>query len=578
MSQFIRIIISFLTILTSLGMIVSCFGFQSVTGMEIDAALQLQSNGKVYFFKEDGFVRLTVPSGEIVSMDPGYPRQITIDWHGLPFIYQVAPLPEPINPGTVYFPEFLFGIDAALQLQSNGKVYFFKGDEFARLTVPQDGGKVTMDPGYPKKISSDWKGIPNCFVVGYYNTCKNELVDPAADYDKDGLSNLWETRGIDIDKNGKIDFKPREYGADPRHKDLFLEIDFMKYHKPYDLAIKNVVQAFANAPLTNPDGKNGINLHIKVNEEIPHQDTINFTKDGDKIKSKWFGTKDERLNKEKLKAKSTFYYYGFFGHSQLGDSASGIAKYNGKNLLISMGSEGWAKHPVTNHSVGSQDQQEGILMHEFGHNLGLLHGGGKEVNYKPNYLSVMNYGFATSWLVEDRPLDYSRCKMDTLNEIEGLSESKGIGFSCPKGLTTFVFKLILPFETLTGKPTDWNLDGKIFGKVRDMSINQNNKLEILDGYNDWNRIKQHISGSGSGDATRTYIMDPELTLEDLLKHRLILLDSIQNQIDRLPTLNTNSSVSSTLNQTTLATEIESKMHVLREQLTSNQLNPAINTL
>ena len=30
-------------------------------------------------------------------------------------------------------------------------------------------------------------------------------------------------------------------------------------------------------------------------------------------------------------------------------------------------------------------------MHELGHNLGLEHGGRDDGNYKPNYLSVMNY-------------------------------------------------------------------------------------------------------------------------------------------------------------------------------------------
>lgn len=31
------------------------------------------------------------------------------------------------------------------------------------------------------------------------------------------------------------------------------------------------------------------------------------------------------------------------------------------------------------------------MMHEFGHNLGLRHGGNENKNYKPNYVSIMNY-------------------------------------------------------------------------------------------------------------------------------------------------------------------------------------------
>ena len=46
-----------------------------------------------------------------------------------------------------------------------------------------------------------------------------------------------------------------------------------------------------------------------------------------------------------------------------------------------------------NHSIGSRAEQAGTFMHEFGHALGLDHGGGDTLNNKPNYLSVMNYSF-----------------------------------------------------------------------------------------------------------------------------------------------------------------------------------------
>jgi len=54
---------------------------------------------------------------------------------------------------------------------------------------------------------------------------------------------------------------------------------------------------------------------------------------------------------------------------------------------------------VGGNSVGTQNQQAGTLMHEFGHTLGLCHGGQNDppgfqqcsVNNRPNYYSVMNY-------------------------------------------------------------------------------------------------------------------------------------------------------------------------------------------
>ena len=39
-------------------------------------------------------------------------------------------------------------------------------------------------------------------------------------------------------------------------------------------------------------------------------------------------------------------------------------------------------------------KQAAILMHEIGHCLHLHHGGNVDTNYKPNYISVMNYLFA----------------------------------------------------------------------------------------------------------------------------------------------------------------------------------------
>jgi hypothetical protein len=45
-----------------------------------------------------------------------------------------------------------------------------------------------------------------------------------------------------------------------------------------------------------------------------------------------------------------------------------------------------------------QVAQAGTFMHELGRNLGLRHGGRDDVNYKPNYLSVMNYSFGLAGL------------------------------------------------------------------------------------------------------------------------------------------------------------------------------------
>ena len=42
---------------------------------------------------------------------------------------------------------------------------------------------------------------------------------------------------------------------------------------------------------------------------------------------------------------------------------------------------------------GTPEQKVGTFIHELGHNLNLTHGGSDHVNYKPNYIGIMNYWF-----------------------------------------------------------------------------------------------------------------------------------------------------------------------------------------
>jgi hypothetical protein len=90
-------------------------------------------------------------------------------------------------------------------------------------------------------------------------------------------------------------------------------------------------------------------------------------------------------------------------------------------------------------SVGTVREQSATLMHELGHALGLGHGGVEAtsqtgnavINFKPNYLSVMNYLFATVGLTDavtlSTRIDYSS-PGDPLALVKGiLDENVGIG-------------------------------------------------------------------------------------------------------------------------------------------------------
>ena len=129
-------------------------------------------------------------------------------------------------------------------------------------------------------------------------------------------------------------------------------------------------------------------------------------------------------------------------------------------------------------------QSEGI-MHELGHLLGLGHGGadGKgnsdDINFKPNYHSIMNYTWEIPlpWMFEDKSLiggpnikvnengdsdmtdiawalDYSEVKFNDLDE-DDLDETKGIGGHADHWVRTGP---VPPVPVLESGPVDWSRD------------------------------------------------------------------------------------------------------------------------
>jgi hypothetical protein len=115
-------------------------------------------------------------------------------------------------------------------------------------------------------------------------------------------------------------------------------------------------------------------------------------------------------------------------------SASGTAEVPGNDFIVSLG-------PTLNNPLGSAPSipfiEEGVFMHELGHNLGLHHAGDVASPEKaPNYLSVMNYKYTFSGIqhaatpgstvpVEDlRELNYSEHTLNTLVE-SNLDENAG---------------------------------------------------------------------------------------------------------------------------------------------------------
>lgn len=92
----------------------------------IDAALGHKKNNDIYMFKGDKYVKFSNGSS---TMDAGYPKTISSNWHGLP-------------------DDFKAGIDAAFWRDSNERIYLFKNNRWGGKYVRLNPDNFTVEPGY----------------------------------------------------------------------------------------------------------------------------------------------------------------------------------------------------------------------------------------------------------------------------------------------------------------------------------------------------------------------------------------------------------------------------------------------
>ncbi|MGC1375586.1 MAG: DNRLRE domain-containing protein [Anaerolineales bacterium] len=402
-----------------------------------------------------------------------------------------------------------------------------KGTTYYLAIQRPDGGVYSADP-YVLNV----KLIPS-------NVSKTGL----ADSDGDGLPDVWESNGVTVD--GVFVDLPA-MGADPLHKDIFVELDYMVDHQPKPAAIAKIVQAFANAPVSNPDGTTGIRLHVDYGPEsemnpvthalwgalsqsnsIAHQDSLgagwvdlqgnahyNWT-DFDAIKAANFSN-----------ARAGIFHYGLFAHNLGGfGDTSGISRGLGaSDFIVSLGS--WSG------GVGSVNEQAGTFMHELGHNLGLRHGGNDQVQYKPNFLSIMNYSFQTRGLSMDGMdgyFDYSRFDQPTLDETH-LDESRGLNAgSAVDHYGTIYYCANTNRWTIADHangPLDWNCNGNLTDSNVQADVNNDNHTEPLTGYNEWPNLI--YAGGSIGAFGFTPETLPQTPFEEITQAQDALLPSSYN--------------------------------------------------
>lgn len=304
------------------------------------------------------------------------------------------------------------------------------------------------------------------------------VLDPLGTIAESNEGNNTTSRNYSIQAGGpEIHVAPLTLDFGESVKDpIYIELDWMDggdhTHRPSQAVIDEVVATFAAA---------GFSVNIEVSNAIPHQefvDVVGSPSTSPDIQA-LMNTHFQHIDDDR-------YYYSLWVHSfsdsGVETSFSGVGDLPGRVHLVSLGS--------FDGQVGTFSNQVGTFVHEFGHNLGQRHGGGDHSNYKPNYLSVMNYhyqlegigssalalGFATTVTGFD-DFSYSHGLLPSLNE-NALDESVGIGL---------------------GRAVDWNCDGDSTdnGVARDIQeanhCAANGTRGTLSDFDNWADIESNIA-------------------------------------------------------------------------------------
>jgi uncharacterized repeat protein (TIGR01451 family) len=395
-----------------------------------------------------------------------------------------------------------------------------------------------------------------CFVgrpdpsMEYYRT--------DADSDGDGLLDTWETAGFDADGDGNIDIDLPGMGADPNHKDLFLEFDWMTGQAPTQADILAMKQAFAAAPVdaggvSNPDGQPGINLWVDTGSLTDANgvedggaagscgdgadnggDGVTDANDPDCLVGDNLGGGNSfaasdisNLNSDFYTAKAANFNANRAMIFRYGISARPKAGFGG----------GWGE--IGGNDFIEYNHDGGTIMHELGHTLNLRHGGDVNDNCKPNYVSVMNYDnqFGINQAGGGTIVDYSpprfaagrgQAPLGTLTE-NNLNEATLLDNTDATNQFVFVDSNGAKVRNQLNQAVNYNADADTTDAGLTVNIDTSSTAtgrpsactnasttDVLTGYDDWTNIVLNFRPFGdSANGAINPVTEPEPDIEDL---------------------------------------------------------------
>jgi hypothetical protein len=380
---------------------------------------------------------------------------------------------------------------------------------------------------YPRTTDTNTRSASDWTLVNWVTPAgRNDVPASALDTDGDGIPDSAEVSGGTY---AGLDLYA--WGAKVGVKDIFIEVDQMSSTDvgiiPRQEALQKVVDAFAAqgiaihldagnlySPNVSPSLFNLGQAQNLVTYEpcvTLDQTTCMFNTSYRRSVYDW---KEENMD---LRRRGVF-HYALFGNSLNANGSrghSGLAEIEGNDLMVTLGSRvlSIASSAALNQTI---NYQAGALMHELGHNLGLRHGGFEDLNYKPNYWSVMNYLYNLDGLDPDAQaitayqrwrlsqadgqpaecslvgspcgstaqfvISYSNGSSANLNE-SALSEADNIGRGAHAGVYA-----------------DWDLNGRLTTTPISKDLNGDGLLGTLMDYNDWANLVFPFARYNSGNS------------------------------------------------------------------------------
>ncbi|HKF22613.1 MAG TPA: Ig-like domain-containing protein [Candidatus Angelobacter sp.] len=251
-----------------------------------------------------------------------------------------------------------------------------------------------------------------------------------ADADLDGLNDAWEIAGgVDLNGDGNITDPVHDVllpGADPKVPDIYLKYDYMvatttsslgvppHSHQPPDRAWDQMKAMFA---------AHGIVLHVLApSGGVPEHQVTTLDPNAQPACAGTDFVTMQQLRAQYFGNLRPAYHYMVFAHDSSTPAdgtlvhncptdplcggvtlatGTGVADVLGDDAIISFG------HNVDSNAQIGIELWTGTMMHELGHNFGLVHGSladpgdatQKCMINKPNYISVMNYTYQLGGII-----------------------------------------------------------------------------------------------------------------------------------------------------------------------------------